>query len=305
MMNDMSQLPDTEEAEALAHPEDTPRRKPRLAIMGEFSAGKSTLSNLLLGAHPLPEKVTATRLSPVWIVQGEGTPVAIPVENEDDEQPISLEDMDQLDVDATRYVRLSMDSSILEHCDLIDFPGISDPNMDSAVWERMLPEVDLVLWCTHATQAWRQSEAAAWNMVPAAIRARSMLLVTRFDKLTCDRDRDRVLARIATETQDLFTGIYPLSLLQALKAVDTEDDEAWDQSGARRLADDLQTALTAAATGEDVPEPSEISSVVHTPKPEAETVDRVVKLDAQPAAPPVVPRRVRAKGVARRPRPVA
>lgn len=28
---------------------ETQRRKPRIALMGEFSAGKSTLSNLLLG----------------------------------------------------------------------------------------------------------------------------------------------------------------------------------------------------------------------------------------------------------------
>jgi len=36
-------------------------RRPRIALMGEFSAGKSTLSNLLLGARPLPEKVTHFR----------------------------------------------------------------------------------------------------------------------------------------------------------------------------------------------------------------------------------------------------
>ncbi|TNF59741.1 MAG: hypothetical protein EP307_09890, partial [Rhodobacteraceae bacterium] len=46
-------------------------RKPRVALMGEFSAGKSTLTNLLLGAAPLPVKITATRLPPVWITQGD------------------------------------------------------------------------------------------------------------------------------------------------------------------------------------------------------------------------------------------
>ena len=45
-------------------------RKPRLAIMGEFSSGKSTLCNLLLGARPLLEKVTATQLPPVWLSYG-------------------------------------------------------------------------------------------------------------------------------------------------------------------------------------------------------------------------------------------
>ena len=30
------------------------RQQPRLVLMGEFSAGKSTLSNMLLGSRPLP-----------------------------------------------------------------------------------------------------------------------------------------------------------------------------------------------------------------------------------------------------------
>ena len=47
-----------------------PSQMPRIALMGEFSAGKSTLTNLLLGSRPLPVKVTATRLPPVWISHG-------------------------------------------------------------------------------------------------------------------------------------------------------------------------------------------------------------------------------------------
>ena len=39
-----------------------PVRRPRVALMGEFSAGKSTLSNLLIGKSALPVNVTATQL---------------------------------------------------------------------------------------------------------------------------------------------------------------------------------------------------------------------------------------------------
>ena len=40
-------------------------RKPVIALMGEFSAGKSTLLNLLVGRNILPTQVTATRMPPV------------------------------------------------------------------------------------------------------------------------------------------------------------------------------------------------------------------------------------------------
>ena len=55
-----------------------------------------------------------------------------------------------------------MDTEILNLCDIVDMPGISDPNMDADVWRNMLHLADSIIWCTPATQAWRQSEAAVW-----------------------------------------------------------------------------------------------------------------------------------------------
>ncbi|MEM7470510.1 MAG: dynamin family protein [Pseudomonadota bacterium] len=202
-------------------------RKPRIALMGEFSAGKSTLSNLLLGARPLPEKVTATRLSPVWMSYGTDAPYRVDVSGA--EEPVSLDTLEGIDVDATRVIRLFFEADILQVCDLIDFPGISDPNMSSEVWQRMMGEVDAVLWCTHATQAWRQSEAAVWDTVPEAVRERSVLLVTKFDKLTSERDKFRVLARLGKETEGKFGATFPISLTAALAA--GEDYEAFEESG--------------------------------------------------------------------------
>jgi hypothetical protein len=203
-------------------------RKPRIALMGEFSAGKSTLSNLLMGVRPLPEKVTATRLSPVWMSYGNDTPYRIDIDGTT--EPVSIDHLEDIPVQSTRAIRLFLEVDILEVCDLIDFPGISDPNMSSDVWERMLTEVDAVIWCTHATQAWRQSEAAVWDTMPDAVRDHSILLITRFDKLTTDRDRSRVIKRVARETATQFSGLYPVSLLQAIAAGENQD--LWNESGA-------------------------------------------------------------------------
>lgn len=203
-------------------------RKPRIALMGEFSAGKSTLSNLLMGQRPLPEKVTATRLSPVWISFGDDAPYRVDVDGST--EPVSITQLEGIPVEETRYIRLFLEADILEICDLIDFPGISDPNMSSSVWERMLPEVDAVIWCTHATQAWRQTESAVWADMPKIVRDNSILLITRFDKLTNEKDRARVVKRVTRETKGQFGGTFPVSLLQAIKAGD--DYELWNASGA-------------------------------------------------------------------------
>ena len=46
---------------------------------------------------------------------------------------------------------------------IADMPGVSDPSMQQQYWEDVVKTNDHVIWCTHATQAWRQSEAAIWN----------------------------------------------------------------------------------------------------------------------------------------------
>lgn len=272
-------------------------RKPRIALMGEFSAGKSTLSNLLLGSRPLPEKVTATRLSPVWMASGSQPPYRIDVDGT--EELVSLAHLEEIGVEETRVIRLFFESDILDVCDLIDFPGISDPNMSSDVVERMLEEIDAVLWCTHATQAWRQSEAAVWDQMPEAVRKRSILLITRFDKLTTERDRNRVLARVKHETKGQFGATFPVSLLQALNA--GEDYDAWDASGAGAFTEHLiemvqELTMAVAGTTETLYVAGSKPDYVEeeTPEPGTETLlltDPVVE-GRDPNAAPIVPRRV-------------
>jgi len=212
-------------------------RKPRLALMGEFSAGKSTLSNLLLGADPLPVRVTATRLPPVWISYGESS--ATREDLDGNVHVIDIAQLDRVKLDETSLIRLSLKSDILKVCDLIDMPGISDPNMDSDVWRAVIGQADNVIWCTHAIQAWRQSEAAVWESLPEELRDKSLLLLTRFDKILSSRDRERVLTRVRRETEGLFSDLFPISLTEALAAGD--DRAAWEGSGAeafvKRLID--------------------------------------------------------------------
>ncbi len=225
-MNNATQKPESRKSR---------NRKPRLALMGEFSAGKSTLSNLLLGSDPLPVQVTATRLPPIWISYGESSAVCEGLDGTT--TPIETADLNGVDLESTLLIRLRLKSDILKVCDLIDMPGISDPNMQPDVWRAVIGQADHVVWCTHATQAWRQSEAAVWESLSDDLKDKSLLLLTRFDKLVTPRDRDRVLARVTRETKGLFHGVFPVSLTQALSAGD--DTLAWRRSGAEPFVESL------------------------------------------------------------------
>ena len=214
-------------------------KKPVIALMGEFSAGKSTLANLLLDQDASPVQVTATQLPPVWYSQG--LPKAERVCQSGMREPLPLKDWSQVQPDNTEMVSVTSEADFLDACDLIDMPGTSDPNMAPDIWERFLPKVDCVIWCTPANQAWRQSETALWEMVPPKLWNNSLLLLTRMDKMLTDRDRSRVLLRVRREAGSLFRDVLPIALRDAIAAWD--DEEAMQKSGATSLLDRIGDVL--------------------------------------------------------------
>ena len=219
-------------------------KRPRVALMGEFSAGKSTLSNLLIGKSALPVNVTATQLPPVWMSYGDAAPYRVGLDGEEtDVEP----DFSDVSVRDTRCIRVFLPSKFLTNCDLIDMPGISDPNMAAEVWQRVIGEADIVIWCSHATQAWRQSEAAVWGTMPPELYDRSLLLLTRMDRILSDRDRVRVVKRVQSETNGLFRKVIPVSLIQAMEA--QGDPEVWTSSGADDLLNSLLSLTDEVASG--------------------------------------------------------
>ncbi|MEM9709590.1 MAG: dynamin family protein [Pseudomonadota bacterium] len=277
------------------------KKKPCIALMGEFSAGKSTLSNLLIGAQSLPVQVTATQLPPVWIAHGDKAPFRVDVEG--NVQPVDLKKLNEVSVDDTSYVRIYRDSKVLEMCDIIDMPGISDPSMAATVWQRVIHHATAVIWCTHATQAWRQSEAAVWESLPPDLYDKSFLLLTRADKISNDNDRARLQRRVMKETQGLFAEVMPISLTQALDAGD--DRDAWVASGAAHFTEKLEE-LVARLSGETPARPTATARPAPALGPAPEPLELVDPIELPGGSASIVPRRVtpRAGGSAR-PRPSA
>ena len=231
--------PAAEDEPAPGLPERSEGGKPVLCLMGEFSAGKSTLTNLLIQTSALPVNVTATQLPPVWISKGNEAPYRVGLDGR--KFDFEFENLEEVSVEDTAFIRIFHDAELLDHCDLIDMPGISDPNMDADVWQRVITYADSVVWCTHATQAWRQSEAAVWSMLPKELYENSFLLLTRMDKILSERDQMRVVKRVGRETVGLFRELFPISLTRALAA--DGDAEKWAASGADDFSNGLHALL--------------------------------------------------------------
>lgn len=256
----------------------TNQAKPCLALMGEFSAGKTTLANLLIGASPLPVRIIATQLPPVKISYGSDEPFRVDLEG--NSVPIDLNALDGLDLPSTLYLQLFSTEDFLMHCDLLDMPGISDPNMGANVWERMIDQAQGIIWCSHAVQAWRQSEAAVWDALPTSLHRNSLLLLTQIDKVTSPADRARIVTRVGRETEGLFRAVLPISLLTATQ--EQENYDRWAQSGAGALVDNLISLLNDLNAGQKDADAQVIPALQGPTQP------------ITPEGPRIQPRRIRA-----------
>ncbi|ABD57063.1 GTPase [Jannaschia sp. CCS1] len=261
--------------DAAATPTAPHSQKPRVLLLGEFSAGKSTLANILLGSAQSPVRVTATQMPPICYVAGVDQPMR--VTRDGNEIPVDMVDVPRVPLDGTRFIRVPFDAPLLEQVDLVDMPGSSDPNMSVDIWNDLLPLADIVLWCTPATQAWRQSEAALWDTLKKQVQDRSLLLLTRIDKIGSTSDRDRVMARVTQETRGLFRAVLPVSLvgLEGAPASISSPDLAV-----------LVTALQDVILNPDLPE--------QTPVQQEPASAQAAVQSAPPRKPKVSPRRVSA-----------
>lgn len=259
-------------------------RRPRIALMGEFSAGKSTLANLMIGTSPLPVQVVATQLPPVWIRYGNQPPVIVDMQGT--ETPCDFAALQGVDPQDIAFIRFHCEQEVLTKCDIIDMPGISDPNMPSVVWERIMPFADGVLWCSPSTQAWRQSEAAVWDSMEERVRQNSILMLTRGDMLLTDMDKSKVMKRVKSEAGDLFADVLMISLSLARDAGD--DEEMWTRSGADEfvarfleLVDTLAMQIDGAAA----------DAATHPVETVAPRQEHMPEARPEPGADAIVPRR--------------
>lgn len=208
--------------------------KPAIGVMGEFSSGKSTLLNFMLDRDLAQTQVTATPLPPVWFTHSTAA-FAHGLRADGMLDEIDLSDP-SIDFRA-HYLAIhrGIDAPVLTGCDIIDCPGLSDPELNKDHLQFLQPYFDFAIWCTPASQAWRQTDKAAYEKLAEATRENSILVVTRMDKLRNDKDRAKVLKRVQAETADLFGTVLGLQTPKAaaVPAADRSDaaEGAWVKTG--------------------------------------------------------------------------
>lgn len=249
-------------------------QRPTFALMGEFSAGKSTLLNLLLGGDVLLTQVTATNMPVVWMTYAE-TPRVFALGRDGALEAFDISTLGDEAHKDKLLLRLEMPIDILKRIDIIDTPGISDPRLAQGALEFLGPYLDFVVWCSAANQAWRQTERAMWTSMPERLRSQSIMALTRADMLKKPNDLLKVTQRCEKEAGKLFRDICPISTVGGLDALGPDgkivDQQAWNANHAAALFAYLDLSIEAATHSCAARDTIEVPSVtkVDAPKTEA------------------------------------
>jgi hypothetical protein len=212
----------------------------RMAVIGEFNSGKSTLSNLLVRIESLPTAVISNTCIPTLLYHA---PVPEICAVYQDRRRESLRASTQASSQNIFRLEVGLPSERLRVVQILDLPGLADARFDGSLTDLTSHSVDLAVWCTLSTQAWKESERVAWEQIPARLHGRGLLVATHSDLLGNGSDLEKLLRRLRDVAASSFWDILPMSTVEAL-AVMGKDLEGpagaiWKASG----ADALETAL--------------------------------------------------------------
>jgi hypothetical protein len=207
--------------------------------VGEIDSGKTSLANQLLDEPVLPVGVLAnTRRPQVMHYSDTMTVSGVIAGRSIDLLGNGKPNLDR-DLDC---IEIGLPSRRLKRFDLVDTPGNSpSPRFDPT----FLPTSDLLLWCTLATQAWKESERGYWMSLPMRHQRNGILVATHKDCLQGEGEANQVRSRLAAETATCFRTVVLVGKSQAgskpstdngLAELDERISEALAAISKRRIA---------------------------------------------------------------------
>jgi hypothetical protein len=124
-----------------------------------------------------------------------------------------------------RLIEIGLPLPFLRHLEIVEVRASPEGALTSPS-RRAFRQVDLSIWCTLATQAWKETEAAAFRRISAANRKAALMLVTYKDAVRNGRDEDKIIARLRHAGAKLFGDVVLVSLRDALQSLLTPDAES-------------------------------------------------------------------------------
>jgi hypothetical protein len=245
----------------------------RLAVVGEFSKGKSTLLNALLGEEIQPVRDIPCSGNVTILKYGSQRRVICRYKNgrEEEISPAQYQEKASISEEAaygsyadeiaqSEIAEIVFEHPELELCrngvEIIDSPGLNEQAERTLVTQQVLKTTDAVIFLTHAQNALTENERKLLLYLKKELNSGNdegasniFMVVNFFDLLKREESRQQVRKRVETivENQNLIAGENRIHFISAQSALDAilEGNENDDYLKAfQGFTDSLEKFLT-------------------------------------------------------------
>lgn len=191
-----------EAAAALSRLRAVTDRPPCAVVLGEQNSGKTSVVNALLSDGLLPPGVIANTYYFALLRYAESArAVAVSATGRRD----AIDGTAPPPREALSLMEIGLPNARLMDFEVLDTPGGTAPYI--ALTLSHLPRMRIPIWCTVATQAWKESERRTWMSLDGRLRRHGILVVTAMDRISSDRDAERLAARLMHDAAPHFGAV--------------------------------------------------------------------------------------------------
>ncbi|WP_236096456.1 dynamin family protein [Helicobacter sp. MIT 11-5569] len=193
----------------------------QIAIIGQFSSGKSTFLNALLGQDILPTGITPITSKVCKICYGEDYILEIlykdgkkVLQNVEFLHKLTRENSKNID-----YFCLYAPIFLLKEINFLDTPGFNSQNSDDThATLKVLEQVDGIIWLTLIDNAGKNSEKALLKDFSSHFAQKSLCVLNQKDRLKNEEEIQTSVEYAKSAFEGIFSSVIPISARLALKA---------------------------------------------------------------------------------------
>ncbi len=196
----------------------------KMAIIGQFSSGKSTFLNALLGKEILPSGITPVTAKVCEITYGEEIGLEIHYKNNTImHKPINyLEEVDEVENLKIAYYKLLVPLELLKEISFLDTPGFNSQNeSDTETTNTILEEVDGIIWLTLIDNVGKNSEKEILQTHVKRYAHKSLCVLNQKDRLKNEEEIATSIAYAKRAFDGFFEEVIAISAKQALDSITT------------------------------------------------------------------------------------
>ncbi len=188
----------------------------RVVVTGEFSRGKSSFINALLGQRILPSKVTPTTSMTTTVMYGDVLEYRIYLKGESVPRQISQDEFFAINADDVSFVEhaeiICPNVFCKDNVEVVDTPGTNDLNIERReITYGYLSQADIVVMILSAVQCLTVSEANFLQMFIKGNTPKNIFFVINFKDCLEVGEEEKVKTFFISQLQKLLPNGYPIA----------------------------------------------------------------------------------------------